>query len=53
MLRKKLLVRLVNKLYFRDWKKTSGNKIGSLLKTNATDNYSKPIRAKNVYKGKK
>ena len=28
-------------------------KIGSLLKTNATDNYSKPIRAKNVYKEKK
>ena len=52
MLRKKLLVRLVNKLYFRDWKKTK-EKIGSLLKTNGTDNYSKPIRAKNVYKEKK
>ena len=29
------------------------DKIMTLLKTNTTDNYSKPTRAKNMYKGQK
>ena len=53
-MRKKLLVRLVNKLYSRDCKKTVGSfkdRIASLLKTNTTDNYRKPTPVKYVYKG--